>query len=415
MVDILAGNSNKLLCKKLQFLIGAPEQYIDECEQYSGMLIEVRRLCKLRSAIASSFLDINEVFKINHSLYDVPELMSLIDDLAECGIIISTYHGSLSRQMMELNELIDKRMEKLSGDFRPLLAKWIEELFHMPDGDTVDGVRNASIKYQKFRNYYPYQMYINFDFAMVREEWRSKNIFGDDERLRVLLAEIHKSRFCQLYDFIGTHREVVVVVDCENSDAQRLYNSLRPALYGINKIVLIDDMHSNALWAELANELVAMNVNVEHIKIARLKSWKSLTDFKMVAKTCEEYYANNIRNFIFASSDSDMWALITSLPEADIMVLAERSNSGDVLIDALTQNGLPLAFMEDVQVDTTELMDKVVSREIHAALDKKVLEPRKVILNVLGKLNLYPDNESFARYISDAESIINAKQSVKIE
>lgn len=396
-------NSGATLCKKLQFLIGVPEQFLDGYDDYQGLPIEVRRLCKLRSTIVSRFFDINKKFRNSHSLYGVPEVKSLIDEISECDISIEKYHGSLSQQVMELNQLIDKRMEKLSTEFQPIPAEWIQELFHMPDGDTTDGVRNACIKYRKFRKYYPFQMYVNFDFAVVREELRSKNILGDDGRLSDLLAEIHKSRFCKLYDFIGEHRDVVVVADCENSNPQRLYNSLRPALYGINKIILIDDTHSNALWEELAQELTALGFQVEHVQIGRLKSEKSLTDFKMVSKTCEEYYQNHIRNFVFASSDSDVWALVTSLPEADIMVLAERCKSGDVLIDALTQNDIPNAFMEETQTDSTELMDKVVSREMQAMIQKKFMEPRRVVLNVLDKLNLYPDQESFERYIKEAE------------
>ena len=404
MQTVLTNDSNAL-CKKLQFLIGAPEQYIDDFDAYNGIHIEVRRLCTLRSSIVSNFFDINKKFCVNHSLYDVSELISQIDDLSESGIIISVYHGSLSRQLMELNQLIDKRMEKLSTEFHPIPAEWIEELFHMPDGDTTDGVKNACIKFHKFRRYYPFQMYINFDFAVVREEQRSKNIFGNDGCLQNLLTEVH-GRFCKLYSFIGAHRDVVVVVDCENSNPQRLYNCLRPALYAISKIILVNDKHSNALWTAFAEELTALGFRVEHVQIERLKSEKSLTDLKMVAMTCEEYYQNGIRSFVFASSDSDIWALVTGLPDADTMVLAERCKSSDALIDALTQNGIPSAFMEDVQKDSTELMDKVVSREMQSMIQKRRLEPRRIVLNVLDKLNLYPDAETFERYIKEAEAVI---------
>ena len=80
----------------------------------------------------------------------------------------------------------------------------------MPDGDTVDGVKEAIRRYRKFKNSYPYQKYINWDFALTSEEQRSKNLLGSDAELQEILQEAHSNK---LLEFIETSQKVVVVVD----------------------------------------------------------------------------------------------------------------------------------------------------------------------------------------------------------
>ena len=392
----------KPMCEKLQYLIGVPSQYIDNFDALNkSELREIRKLCSLRSLIIDKFTEINEQFRNYVQLADISITSRLVNDLAEMGIVIQNAH-SLSRNIIELNELIDARIVKVALGFKGIPREWICEMFHMPNGDEIDGVRTAVRKYRQYKNFYPYQKYINWPFAETPEEKRSKNIFGNDQDLHEMLAEIHSNKRTQLMDFIGTAKDVVVVVDCENSDAQRLYDSLAFMKRFLRKIILVDDTHTNLMWDELVREYRNEGVRVEHDELPRLKEQKSLVDLRMVAKTCEEYYKNHVEHFILVTSDSDIWALISSLPDADIMVLAERCKSGDLLLEALTQNHIPFVFMEDITEESTLLMDRIMRREIENQMSRSYIDVRRIVTTAAQKLNLYLDKETIDLYVSEA-------------
>ena len=392
----------KPMCEKLQYLIGVPSQYIDNFDTLNkGIMAETRKLCALRSLIIANFTDINEQFRNRVQLRDIAMTARLVSDLTKYDINIEN-SGSLSRNVMELNELIDARIEKIALGFKGIPQEWIQEIFSMPAGNTIDGVRTAVRKYRQFKNFYPYQKYINWPFAETPEEKRSKNIFGNDKELHIMLAEIHSNKSTQLVDFIGTANDVVVVVDCENSDAQRLYDALKDVKDRVRKIILIDDTHTNLMWDELVRDFRESGVIVEHDELPRIKEEKSLVDLRMVAKTCEEFYKNNISHFILASSDSDLWALISSMPDADIMVLAERCKSGDIFIETLTKHKIQRLFMEDLTEDSTELMDRIMHKHIDILMSKSYIDVRRIVINAAQKLNLFLDKEVVDKYTSEA-------------
>lgn len=391
----------KPMCEKLQYLIGVPSQYIDSFDMLNkGLMAETRKLCSLRSLIIASFTDINEQFRNGVQLADIPMTARLVSDIAKYDINIVN-SGSLSRNVIELNKLIDERIEKIALGFKGIPQEWIQEMFSMPAGDTIDGVRMAVRRYRQFKNFYPYQKYVNWPFAETPEEKRSKNIFGNDKDLHALLADIHANKKSKLIDFVGTANDVVVVVDCENSDAQRLYDALRTVKGNLRKIILIDDTHTNLMWDEMVREYREAGITIEHDELPRLKEQKSLVDLRMVAKTCEEFYKNNISHFILASSDSDIWALISSLPDAEIMVLAEKCKCGDVLIEALTQHKIQRLFLEDITVNSSELMDRIMHKQIEALMSKSYIDVKRTVIHAAQKLNLFLDKEVIDKYTSE--------------
>ena len=134
----------------------------------------------------------------------------------------------------------------------------------------------------------------------------------------------------------------------------------------------------------------------------------------MVAKTCEEFYKNNIKHFVLVTSDSDVWALIHSLPDAEILVLAERCKSGDVFIDALTQNKTQRVFLEDITTESTELRDRIVHRAITAHLERTANSTENVwyiVKDVLQELQLYLDRTVFDEYVQWTQNEIACRQS----
>ena len=391
----------KPMCEKLQYLIGVPSQYIDNFDTLNkGIMAETRKLCSLRSLIIANFTEINEQFKNHVQLADIAMTARLVSDIAKYNIEIVN-SGSLSRNVMELNELIDARIEKIALGFKGIPQEWIRELFQMPNGDSTDGVRAAVRKYRQYKNFYPYQKYINFRFAETPEDKRSKNILGNDRDLHELLAEMHRDKSVQLMDFIGTNKDVVVVVDCENSDAQRLYDALSFLKKNLCKIILIDDTHTNQMWDELVREYRNEGIRVEHDELPRLKEQKSLVDLRMVAKTCEEFFKNHIEHFILASSDSDLWALISSLPEADIMVLAERCKCGDFFTEALVKRNIPCVFLEDITEESTLLMDRIMRKEIEKQMSRSYIDVRRIVTTAAEKLNLFLDKDVIDLYVNE--------------
>lgn len=394
--------AEKPICEKLQYLIGVPSQFIDNYQALNkGLMAETRKLCNLRSVIIANFTDINEQFRNQMQLSEIPRTARLVADLTKYNITIENA-PSLSRNVIELNALIDERMEKLSHGFPGIPAEWIQDLFQMPKGDEIEGVQTAIRKYRQYKNFYPYQKYINWPFARTLEEKRSKNILGNDETFLELLAEQHTYRPAELLDFIGTTPGVVVVVDCENSDAQRVYSALKPVCRFLHKIILVDDTHTNKMWDELVSDFTTEGVAVEHDELPRLKEQKSLVDLRMVAKTCEEHFKNGVQNFVLATSDSDIWALITSIPDANVVLLAEKSKCGDPLIEALTQNRTRIIFMEDIMDDCTELQDRLMHREIAKLMNGvSRIGARQVVVNAAQKLLLYLDKDDIDIYISE--------------
>ncbi len=400
--------NNQPLCEKLWYLIGVPSQYIDSFEVLNqGPMVEIRKLCSLRSIIIANFMGINEQFKNQVQLREIPETSKLIKDLFKHNIEIVNI-GSLSRNVMELNKLIDIRIEQVTFDDNDILQEWIQDLFRMPNGDAIAGVQTAVRKYRQFKNYYPYQKYINWPFEATLKEDREKNILSSDTKLRELLAKNHYKTITPLLDFVGIAGDATVVVDCENSDAQRLYDALAIAKIGVRKIILIDDTHTNRMWDEIVQEYRKSGILIEHDELPRLKEQKSLVDLRMVAKTCEEFYKNGVRHFILTTSDSDIWALISSLPDANIMLLAEKCKCGDLLIDAATQRNIQLVFMEDITNESTELMDRIVYRELSARLQKFTPNEhsmKKFVSETLKSLNLFdvPDDvfDSYVQWVEE--------------
>ena len=72
----------------------------------------------------------------------------------------------------------------------------------------------------------------------------------------------------------------------------------------IDKVILFDDVHAASAWELLASYI---DINVEYIMIERLKDNKSLADVKVAARTCKEFYSNDVDSFVLVSSDSDYW------------------------------------------------------------------------------------------------------------
>jgi hypothetical protein len=112
-------------------------------------------------------------------------------------------------------------------------------------------------------------------------------------------------------------------------------------------------------------------------------------------------YQNKINKFIFASSDSDIWALISSLPDAEILILAETSKCSDILTEALTQKSIQTIFLEDIADDSGELRDRLMYQTMAEGMSQFYIDIRRIAFASAQKLNLYLDREVIEKYAEE--------------
>ncbi|MHB1421190.1 MAG: NYN domain-containing protein, partial [Bacillota bacterium] len=283
--------------------------------------------------------------------------------------------------VIEINSLLSDRINNCKEVF-PLWINWtyIRDIFIMPDGLNEEGVADAAAVYYEHKRYYPYQMYINWPPS------DEGNILHSDKKFVMLLYQWHRDKFTDyskvsdagdatkggIYDFLQDSNKTVVVVDCENSDPYKLCATLRNldenALNKIVKIILYDDIHSASAWKILGTYI---KTPVEHILIERVKQNKSLVDIRLTGGAFREFYQNNVDSFIIASSDSDYWGLISSLPEARFLVMVEHGKCGPDIKSALASSGIFYCYLDDFYSgNANDLKVNALIREIYRYLDR---------------------------------------------
>lgn len=388
-------NGTFTIVSKVAYLIGVPLRIFEN--EYEAPKLEVfrelerdksarivRNLCRLRTAIELNFKAINtQMINDYKSLYSLPDLVPIecIDQLSADGISIIKSNHTLIQYVIEINRLLSDRINNCKEVF-PLWINWtyIRDIFIMPDGLNEAGASDAAAVYYEYKRYYPYQMYINWPPS------DEGNILHSDKKFVMLLYQWHKDKFTDyskvsdagdatkggIYDFLQDSEKTVIVVDCENSDPYKLCATLRNldenALNKIVKIILYDDVHSASAWKILGTYI---KTPVEHILIERVKQNKSLVDIRLTGGAFREFYQNNVDSFIIASSDSDYWGLISSLPEARFLVMVEHGKCGPDIKAALASSGIFYCYLDDFYSgNANDLKLNALIREVYRYLDR---------------------------------------------
>ncbi len=349
-----------LIGTKMNFLVDNnpdKKEFFDELKNNTDAVI-IRALCNIRSNLMLNYTSTDNNIRFNMLNLDRMDIYS--DDvrtLERCGIYIIKANCRVERYIMDINMLISQKIS-LVKDLFPEWVKWdyIKSLFIMPKGQLSESVRSESKKFSNMRLYYPFTRYINW------HPIDEGNILLNDEKFMKILYRQYDDEFkdiskvkdasetvkTNIYDFIHDNKSTVIVVDCENSDAYKLASVLTQLdsneIEHINKIILYDDSHTTKAWAFLGK---ITNIPVEHIMVDRIKENKSLVDMKMCADVSASFYRDNITSFILCSSDSDFWALISSLPLAKFLVMIEYSKCGPDIKNALIDNGTYYCAIDD--------------------------------------------------------------------
>lgn len=386
------------IISKVAYLIGVPkhifenENHSPKLEIYNELDSDrnariIRHLCIIRNSIERSFKNIN-----NKMRYEYRSLLSLTEHIPEESLRaladenINFYKSSntqLYQHIIEINRLISDRINNCKSIF-PLWLNWdyLKQIFIMPNGMTEAGTKAAANLFYTNLNLYPYKMYINWTpkengnilyndkkFVTLLYEWNG-NVFTDFNKVSDAGSYIKDS----IYDYIEESRKIVIIVDCENSDPYKLCAVIRNLDYTytskISSIILLNDVHAASAWVILEQFTC---IPIEHIMTERVMENKSLVDVMLTARVCKEHFANDVDSFIIASSDSDYWGLIQSLPNARFLLMIERDSSSIDLKNALTGAGIFYCYIDDFYSgNTDDVKQSALFRAMQNYIESKV-------------------------------------------
>ena len=395
------------IVSKVGYLIGVPKyRFEDDRYRLRLDLYEtldknktariVRNLCIVRASIERNFGRINDMMRKEFkSIFNMPDLVpqDALNQLEFDGVGLRLRaNAKLGEYIIEINRLIRDRINNCKSIF-PVWLNWdyVRDIFNMKNGLTEAGIKEAANVYFSHLECYPYGIYINW----VPQQ--CGNILYNDKKFVTLMYQWHNDYFTDyskvsdassfvkssVYEFIEDADQVVMAVDCENSDPYRLCATLKgldaDILSKIKKIMLFDDIHTVDAWRILESHT---KIPVEHIMTERVMATKSLVDIEMTAMTCREHYRNLVDSFIIVSSDSDYWGLISTLPDAKFLVMIEREKCGPDMKAALANSGIFYCYLDDFYTgDGEDLKKNALFNELFRSLDKAINLNAKQMLN----------------------------------
>lgn len=373
----------KELVTTIAYMIGIRKNILEQCydEECHDLLVSlyenqqasiIRYLNKLRTTLMQKFRKTDDEMRYNLKnlnkidYYDQDN----IKQLEKWGIPIIKSNYRSEKYMQDFNRLINENIDKCA-DLFPDWINWnyIKDLFVIPQYKKPNVVKREFEKYMSKIDCYPFQMYIHWipdDYGSILYTdgkflgiiYKQHNdVFTDYTKYK----DAHSETKNNIYNFIEKSFRVAIAVDCENSDVYKLYSVLKnlnqDELEKIEKIVLYDDYHTNCGWDWLGK---FTHIPVEHVEVERVTDQKSLVDIKMTAGVCRDYFENNITSFIIVSSDSDFWGLISSLPNADFLVMYEYAKCGQAIKKALSERDIYYCSIDDFCSGNIEELKKAV-------------------------------------------------------
>ena len=325
----------------------------------------IRNLCLLRTLMMQYNQEIyNGMVREKKSLLGMSDCipMALLQQLADDGIDI--YSQTNAKSPNDISIFINKTINERLGDVRRFFPTWLnwdylKTIFLVPNGNTVEGIKAAADFYYAEKQNdgaLPYRQYFNIPAD------NHGNILYCDQKFVTLLYSWNKDEFKDLnlvqdigsrakesvYDFIDKSNRCVIIVECENSDPYDMCAALKgldeAEVAKIDKIILFDDINASSAWSIMDKYI---DVEVESVVISRIKANKSLTDVMVAARICKEFYENKTDSIIIASSDSDYWGVINSLPEVNFLVMVEHEKCSEALKSTLRDRDIFYCYIDD--------------------------------------------------------------------
>ena len=357
----------------------------DELEQDKNARI-IRNLCMLRTQLERNFLKVcHGIQREYRSMLNMPEFLSTdaMKQLYDDGVDIFKNLYEPSPFLFAINRHIKSRINNCRALF-PEWLKWeyLSEIFIMPGGDNEKGTIKAAKDYYSRIDFYPYKMYMNwpaenYGNLLFCDKWFLVHLYewnGDKFTDWNKVSDVGEQTKGNIYRFLENSNKCIFIVDCENSDPYSLCAAIRgldeDKISKIDKIILFDDVHAASAWDMLKDYI---SIPVEYILIERLKDSKSLADVKVTARTCREFYANDVDSFVLASSDSDYWGLLQELPTAKFLIMMEHEKCSNLLKETLAEKGVLYCYIDDFCAKggediKTDALQKELTTSFKAAL-----------------------------------------------
>ena len=379
------------ITSRIAYLIGVKEEYLgqffeddaDRKKLETETCMVIRNLCMLRTKLLTNYTRTESAFRYELMNLDRMELYKdEVKALEKCGVSIIKANYRVNKYIVDINSVIANRIDTCRTDFPDWIEwKYIKKMFIMPNGTKENKIVEENKKFLANRQYYPFGCYVNWD---PKDEG---NVLISDKKFLISLYAQNYDYFTGMdkvtdaadsiktgiYDFIDRNEVIDVVVDCENSDAYRLYSTLRglneEEISRINKIILYDDVHTTSAWKLLTDEFQGV-ITFEYVLVKRLNESKSLVDHRMIADISKEHYRENVDAFIIVSSDSDYWAIINSIDDAGFLVMVEKEKVGNDIIAALDEKGIFYCYLNDFCMSkVSEFENRVLHYELRKRLD----------------------------------------------
>lgn len=356
----------------------------------------IRYLCKLRTTLMQRFKKTDTLIVYEFKNLDSIEWYDAenIQQLEKWGYTILLANKRASDYSLHFNTLIRDNIDSCRELFPDWIAwEYVRDLFIIPKFTSEKIQKFEFAKYMENIDHYPFQMYIHWkpkDFGnLLYNDGKFLEIlydmnndhFGDKSKYKNAVDDVKNN----IYSFIDNSYKTVLAVDCENSDVYKLYGMLknlnRDEIEKIEKIILYDDRNTNNGWDYIEKFI---GIPVEHIEVQRVVDHKSIVDMRMATGICREFYKNDVSSFILLSSDSDYWALISSLPEAEFLVVIEYSKCGHAIRETLDANGTYYCSLDDFCTgNIEELKRAVLLNELNVLLPDLMKYNGKELANML--------------------------------
>lgn len=335
--------------------------------------------------------------------------------------------------LVEVNKLISDRI----NNCKQILPDWIrwdyvKDLFIMKNGKTTSEVKTELDGIKEYAIRYPFQRYINWNFGE-----HDGNILKNDKKFCVLLYEKNFDIFSEynkvtdvskkikgnIYEFLASGSKIDMVVDCENSDVYNIISMLQSLewnhLEKINKMILVDDVHTNLGWQELKE---CTDIPIKHIMVDRLLEQKSRVDGMVIARICQECYKEGVKSFVLLSSDSDFWTVIDSLKgDAEFLVMVERIKCSHDYKTVLADAGVLCCYLDDFNSSggSEKLRNDILLKYIDAALEKQQFNLEDIFRESLKILRINMDDvnrkQFFEKQLRTLQMNIDENGNVKFE
>lgn len=435
----------KNIVTTVAFLIGIRKDelnrlYGEECSELIATLesnkdaVIIRYLCKLRTALMKNYKKTDDKLRYEFQNINAQPWFDTdnINFLKQEGIKVVLLNKRANDYNLHFNALIVNHINNCRSVF-PDWIEWsyIRSLFIFPKYMKENSAKQEYEKYIRNIDFYPYQTYIY---------WKPRNcgyLLIDDERFLKTLYELHGKHFSDhkkyikasddikenIYDFIKKNSKVVMVVDCENSDVYKLYGMLKnlnqDEIKKIHKIMLFDDKNTTCGWDYLSK---FVDVDVEHIEVDRVVGHKSLVDFRLTAEICKEFYQYNVSSFILLSSDSDYWALISSMPEIEFLMVVEDEKCGQSIKDALTSKGIYYCSLDEFcTANIDELKRAVLISELRKYFPNEIIgkNGRKIVDEIYVKAGIKAGsnekNNFYEKFVKSLKISFDAEGNISID